>query len=378
MYSQARDSPFDLEAFSDSIYAGASLDKRSTTGGCQFLGKRLISWQCKKQTIVANSTTEAEYVSAANCCGYNPVFHSKTKHLEIRHHFIKDSYEKKLIQVIKIHTDYNVVDLLTKAFDIMDFLISSTVHYALTVSPTIYASDIEQFWNTATSYTVNDVKHIYTTVDRKAVVVIEASVRSSLLFNDVDGTACLTNEAIFQNLALMGKGQKFLGRVTPLFPGMLAQQAVAEGEANEAVHQELGDRMVRAAITASLDAQHVSGNTFKTQSMATLNEPNPQGERSDPPLSIVNTVGSEEDSMEPDNNLMVNVPPTPHDSPLSGGNTLGSDEGRMELIQELMKTCTSLTKRVLALEEAKTAQDKVITRLKLRVRRLEKKRKART
>ncbi|GJZ91811.1 putative ribonuclease H-like domain-containing protein [Tanacetum coccineum] len=64
-----RDSPFDLEAFSDSDYAGASLDKKSTTGDCQFLGKRLISWQCKKQTIVANSTTKAEYVAAANCCG---------------------------------------------------------------------------------------------------------------------------------------------------------------------------------------------------------------------------------------------------------------------------------------------------------------------
>ncbi|GKB08076.1 hypothetical protein Tco_0836360, partial [Tanacetum coccineum] len=62
-----RDSPFDLEAFSDSDYAGASLDRKSTTGGCQFLGKMLISWQCKKQTIVANSTTEAKYVAAANC-----------------------------------------------------------------------------------------------------------------------------------------------------------------------------------------------------------------------------------------------------------------------------------------------------------------------
>ncbi|GJW92918.1 putative ribonuclease H-like domain-containing protein, partial [Tanacetum coccineum] len=61
-----RDSPFDLEAFFDSDYAGASLDRKSTTGGCQFLGKRLISWQCKKQTIVANSTTKAEYVAAAN------------------------------------------------------------------------------------------------------------------------------------------------------------------------------------------------------------------------------------------------------------------------------------------------------------------------
>ncbi|GJU00609.1 putative ribonuclease H-like domain-containing protein [Tanacetum coccineum] len=63
-----RDSPFDLEAFSDSDYARASLDRKSIIGGCQFLGKRLISWQCKKQTIVANSTTEVEYVAAAKCC----------------------------------------------------------------------------------------------------------------------------------------------------------------------------------------------------------------------------------------------------------------------------------------------------------------------
>ncbi|GJS19758.1 putative ribonuclease H-like domain-containing protein [Tanacetum coccineum] len=64
-----RDLPFDLEAFSDSDYAGVSLNRKSTIGGCQFLGKRLILWQCKKQTIVANSTTEAEYVAAANFYG---------------------------------------------------------------------------------------------------------------------------------------------------------------------------------------------------------------------------------------------------------------------------------------------------------------------
>nr|GFA44598.1 putative ribonuclease H-like domain-containing protein [Tanacetum cinerariifolium] len=60
-----KDSPFNLVAYSDSVYDGASLDRKSTTEGCQFLGCRLISWQCKKQTVVATSSTEAEFVAAA-------------------------------------------------------------------------------------------------------------------------------------------------------------------------------------------------------------------------------------------------------------------------------------------------------------------------
>ncbi|GJY37371.1 uncharacterized mitochondrial protein-like protein [Tanacetum coccineum] len=64
-----KESPFDLVAYSDSDYCGANQDRKSTTSGCQFLGRRLISWQCKKQTIVATSTTEVEYVAAASGCG---------------------------------------------------------------------------------------------------------------------------------------------------------------------------------------------------------------------------------------------------------------------------------------------------------------------
>nr|GEV10257.1 hypothetical protein [Tanacetum cinerariifolium] len=64
-----KESPFDLVAYLDSDYGGATQDRKSTTRGCQFLGRRLISWKCKKQTIVATSTTEAEYVAAASYCG---------------------------------------------------------------------------------------------------------------------------------------------------------------------------------------------------------------------------------------------------------------------------------------------------------------------
>ncbi|GJU18907.1 ribonuclease H-like domain-containing protein [Tanacetum coccineum] len=64
-----QNSPFELVAYTDSDYDGATQDRKSTTGGYQFLGNRLISWQCKKQTMVATSTTEAEYVAAASCYG---------------------------------------------------------------------------------------------------------------------------------------------------------------------------------------------------------------------------------------------------------------------------------------------------------------------
>ncbi|GJW63924.1 hypothetical protein Tco_0115808 [Tanacetum coccineum] len=113
-------------------------------------------WSSYTSTVKSSKAmnTEAEYVAAANCCGQvlwiqnqmldygfnfmntkiyidnesticivkNPVFHSKTKHIAIRHHFIRDAYEKKLIQVLKIHTDDNVADLLTKAFDVNSYL----------------------------------------------------------------------------------------------------------------------------------------------------------------------------------------------------------------------------------------------------------------
>ncbi|GJS43909.1 putative ribonuclease H-like domain-containing protein [Tanacetum coccineum] len=105
-----KDSPFDLVAYTDSDYAGASLDRKSTTVGCQFLRCRLILWQCKKQTVVANSTIEAEYVTALSCCGQ--VLWIQNQLLDYG-----DSNEKKLIQMIKIHTNMNVADLLTKAFD---------------------------------------------------------------------------------------------------------------------------------------------------------------------------------------------------------------------------------------------------------------------
>ncbi|GKD61334.1 hypothetical protein Tco_1298843, partial [Tanacetum coccineum] len=90
---------------------------------------------------------------------------------------------------------------------IVDFLSTCSINFSLTLSPTIYASYIEQFWNTATSKIINFVKQIHANVDGKAVVISESLVRSDLLFNDEDGVTCLTNDEIFENLALIRYGQ---------------------------------------------------------------------------------------------------------------------------------------------------------------------------
>ncbi|GJT98576.1 putative ribonuclease H-like domain-containing protein [Tanacetum coccineum] len=385
-----RVSSFDLESYSDSDYGGANLNRKSTTG-------------------------EAEYVAAASCCGQvlwiqnqmldygfnfmntkiyidnesticivkNPVYHSKTKHIAIRHHFIRDAYEKKLIQVLKIHTDDNVADLLTKAFDvsrglrglreslrrvidgtealllptlfilwldtvstdsaklvplgkvctaietlkkntakaiisllttitlstimvvldscpkhnmvaylekpegnaefheIIDFLMRSSIHHALTVSPVVSTTFVEQFWTSANSKIINNVRHITAKVAGKPVSISEASIRSHLLFDDANGIDSLPNQAIFDAIQLMGhldakkkfvmypcfisifldkqlanvpiplnhfpvnaltskvfsfmvkKGKHFSRKVTPLFACMLVQPTEDEGAPSE-------------------------------------------------------------------------------------------------------------------------------------------------
>nr|GEV60978.1 putative ribonuclease H-like domain-containing protein [Tanacetum cinerariifolium] len=170
-----KDSPFDLVAYSNSDYGGASLDIKSTTRGCQFLRWRLISWQCKKQTVIATSSTEAEYVVGASCCA---------QVLWIQNQML--DYGLKLLLFSLTNWCYSISAV-------------SYIEYVLTVNPTIYVSCIKQFWNTVAVKQSKDITRLQALVNRKKVVVTEAAIRDALRLDDTEGFDCLPNEEILLN-----------------------------------------------------------------------------------------------------------------------------------------------------------------------------------
>nr|GEZ05874.1 copia protein [Tanacetum cinerariifolium] len=142
-----KDYGFELTGFSNADYAGCNDIFKSTSGGAQFLGEKLVSWSSKKQDCTALSTAKAKYVSLSACCAQvlwmrtqltdygfhfqkipiycdsksaiaiscNPVQHSRTKHIAVCYHFIKEHMEKGTIKLYFVKTDYQLADLFTKA-----------------------------------------------------------------------------------------------------------------------------------------------------------------------------------------------------------------------------------------------------------------------
>ncbi|GKB89911.1 hypothetical protein Tco_0962183 [Tanacetum coccineum] len=143
----SKDSRFELIAYSDADLAGCNDDCKSTSGGIQFMGDKLVSWSSKKQDCTVMSTTEVGYVSLSSCCAQviwmrtqlldygfrynkipiycgsqsaiaiscNTVQHSHTKHINIRYHFINKHVEKGIIELYFVGTEYQLADLFTKA-----------------------------------------------------------------------------------------------------------------------------------------------------------------------------------------------------------------------------------------------------------------------
>nr|GEX92297.1 putative ribonuclease H-like domain-containing protein [Tanacetum cinerariifolium] len=219
-----RDSPFQLEAYSDSGYAGSHGDRKSTTGRCQFLGRRLISWQCKKQTVVATCSTEAKYVAAASCYGQvraDDLVSAGGCTLPAGSYsfLLLDWF---LLVVLLVHADefvpigrctittgsssfllldwfllddHNKGAYLEKgkgweAYEqILDFLNWSHIRYALTHGPTVvFDSLVKQFWATGTVRTLEEGPFdIIATIYGTEVVVTESLIRTQLQLDDVNG-----------------------------------------------------------------------------------------------------------------------------------------------------------------------------------------------
>jgi len=139
---------FQLVGYSDSDYAGCKIDRKSTSGGCHLLGRSLVSWSSKKQNSVALSIAEAEYIAAGACAqilymkqtlldygvildkvpllcdnesaikiANNLVQHSRTKHIDIRHHFLRDHVAKNDISLEGVRSENQLTDIFTKPLD---------------------------------------------------------------------------------------------------------------------------------------------------------------------------------------------------------------------------------------------------------------------
>ncbi|GKF54035.1 hypothetical protein Tco_0160945 [Tanacetum coccineum] len=109
-----KDTGFKLTAFSDSDYAGCLDSHKSTSGGIQFLeGDKLVSWSSKKQDCTLMSSAKSEYVSLSACCAQ--IQYSRTKHIDVRYHFIKEQVEKGIVELFFVKTEYQFADLFTKA-----------------------------------------------------------------------------------------------------------------------------------------------------------------------------------------------------------------------------------------------------------------------
>nr|GEV23767.1 hypothetical protein [Tanacetum cinerariifolium] len=299
----------DYVASTDSDYVGANLDKKiyNRRLSVLWLQNQLLDYGYKFTQTKIHVDNES-----AICVVKNHVYHSKTKHIEIRHHFIRDSYEKRLIEMVKIHTDYNVADLLTKAFDVIRLIEMVKIHTDYNVADLLTkAFDVIRFVQLIINHQLGDITH------RK----------------DIFDTPSLTKK-VFANMKRVGTG--FFEEVTQLFDNMLVPAP-------------------KEVSILQADAQPI---------------PIPTGPSTSKPRRNTNQKGS-----TPKNlrflllNLKLNTIPSPSHDPLPSG------EDSLK-IKELIDLCTNLSNKVLDLKsgviDIKSTYKAKIEKLESRVERLEK------
>nr|GEV46007.1 hypothetical protein [Tanacetum cinerariifolium] len=308
-----RDSPFDLLAYTNSDYARASLDRISTSRGCQFLRCRLISLQCKKQTVVATSTTEAKYVAAASCCGQTNIFRRSTTYM----------VEFDIGQEDDKH---NMVAFLKKPQGSDDF------------------HQIVDFLNASHIRTLDNREiKLNSTVDGQDKTITEASIRRHLKLENADGPTSpvgtqhtptvIETSPHLQNISIAYRKTRTKTRRMGI---RIPQSNIPSSVADKAITKEMHDGLGRATTTAS--SLEAKGSPVQARPGRLSNLPN--------------------------------------ESPLGEGNTSRSGEGSMQLL-ELMDICTKLSDKVTALDNelksTKSVYNKALITLTKKVKKLEKK-----
>ncbi|GKA55260.1 hypothetical protein Tco_0754209 [Tanacetum coccineum] len=222
-------------------------------------------------------------------------------------------------------------------------------------------------WNTATSKTVNDVSYIKAKVAGKTVSIFESSIRRDLLFNDVDGIDCITNQEIYKNLQMMG----YVGDLTIL----TFQKAPFSPQWKYLIHtlihclsskstswDQFPINIASALICLATDRKfNFSKMVFEGDQPPVTESSYSPDTTQDPRVNLEGTGGSQRDHVQ-----------IPHDSPLSGSHKYDRAKGSLNL-DELLVLCTNLSNRVLSLETSKDAQAAEILKLKTRIQKLEKK-----
>ncbi|GJU31521.1 putative ribonuclease H-like domain-containing protein [Tanacetum coccineum] len=375
--------------------------KLEVCGGCQFLGRRLISWQCKKQTIMANSTTEAEYVAAANCCGQIVMRMRLNEVIKIHIvHNVDDLSHQKGFDVTRISMDlrmdrcsagkfysymvfhmanlkysdkHNMVAFLKKAnesvgfTEVVDFLKGTSLRYALIHNPTIYDSLVKQFWQTATVRTLaNGTQQLITSIDSTEYNITKASIRSKLQLADATGIHNLSNVEIYAGLATLGG---YAGDFVPLLPAMLAGAAVDQGEGS-----------AQPAEPHHTPVDPISSTSQPPIPSPPHPSPPPHSPHQSPPHSPPYSPPHSPHQSPPFSPPHYS-PPRSYEAPLPEGNTSGSAEDSMQL-KELMDIVPRLVTRIETLEtelqQTKTTYGKAVLTLVKRVKILEKALKRKT
>ncbi|GKD02441.1 hypothetical protein Tco_1177415 [Tanacetum coccineum] len=235
---------------------------------------------------------------------------------------------------------------------IIDFLTTSYIRYALTKSPTIYISLIEQFWQTASARTLeNGDIEITATIDGKVKVVYEASIRRRLKLEDSDGISTLPTSEIFEQLALMGSKKTAWEQ----FSSNIATAIICLATNRTFNFSKLIFDAMGKGSTIPVESHHTPISAPSTSQPPTL-----------PPSMQTTHVAEEAATM-------------PYDSPLPRVHSLRSDEGSM-ILNELTVICTTLSKKVETLEsdlkQTKLTYGAAYTKLIMKVKMLEHKLKS--